>query len=477
MSELSKVLFPNKATGDTFTATEVNEIKSKLNAAIDFINTLSTTVTPPVSSKLTGNTQLFFLGDSITFGVATTYGFSYPQQVMTRLNDNIKFAKVQRGFSGQSAAWFNSNELQNTINMFNFTQYNNVVCVVYFGTNDLPTTDLDAFKTTILATYTALKNAGAKVIIVPVLNRTDKFSSASYDGRRLAFNEYAYANYKTLADGIADMKRQYVYLSEASSNSAFIAASDPDGLTGVHPTNRGAACIAEEVAQAIATLHGISLPAVAPITATVPTQYGTQPPNIGISSSGVGNGAGLPLDVTPEPGTPTQLVGNINWTSLVNVTNTNNRITKTSGVNNAWDASAISSQKIGASATSGEIGRATFHNVRISGSKIFGLSHDNPDSGYSSIDYAFYVDNTDWTIFENGVNLNNGALFGSGTAVFEIVVTSNTVKYLLNGDEVYQSSVAPTFPLFVDTSLFSTSADSAGASTLDGVTITAVNLL
>jgi hypothetical protein len=48
MSELSKVLFPNKATGDTFSAAEVNEIKAKLNALVDAFNLTQTNSTPVV---------------------------------------------------------------------------------------------------------------------------------------------------------------------------------------------------------------------------------------------------------------------------------------------------------------------------------------------------------------------------------------------------------------------------------------------
>lgn len=74
MTDLSKILYPNKATGDTFSAAEVNEIKAKFNAVIDYLNGLAT-VTPPTTAPATNqgpNVAISLSSTSIVAGTNVT---------------------------------------------------------------------------------------------------------------------------------------------------------------------------------------------------------------------------------------------------------------------------------------------------------------------------------------------------------------------------------------------------------------------
>jgi hypothetical protein len=60
-------------------------------------------------------------------------------------------------------------------------------------------------------------------------------------------------------------------------------------------------------------------------------------------------------------------------------------------------------------------------------------------------------------VYEKGVFRGQFGAFAAGD-VLQIRVESGVVRYLRNGVPLYTSSATPTFPLRVDTSLYSTGA-------------------
>jgi lysophospholipase L1-like esterase len=210
--------------------------------------------------------QLFFLGDSITYGIGTTgTGQSnsgivgpntYPKQALTMLSD-INVSSTIRGFSGQTQQWFNDNEMINTINMFRVNTFDIVACVVFFGANDICYPDKTAANiySSIVACHTSLRAGGAKTIVVPILNRKDSYAQADTNSKRLAVNAMLSANWPAFADGFADLSlHPNIYADAAPDDPTYFASPDPDGLSKVHPTDQGAGLIATEVAAAIHTL-------------------------------------------------------------------------------------------------------------------------------------------------------------------------------------------------------------------------------
>ena len=93
---------------------------------------------------------------------------------------------------------------------------------------------------------------------------------------------------------------------------------------------------------------------------------------------------------------------------------------------------------------------------------MVGLANGNSNSGYSDIDYALYMASGTLYIYEGG--LNRGS-FGAIAAAdkLRVSVESGVVKYRKNGNLIYTSALAPTYPLLVDSSLNSSGASIKGA--------------
>ncbi len=140
---------------------------------------------------------------------------------------------------------------------------------------------------------------------------------------------------------------------------------------------------------------------------------------------------------------------NVTWTNTVGVAVNGNSIGK-SAVEGWGNAGAVSTQAI----ATGD-GYADFTADGL-GYGMFGLSHGDTDQSYQDIDYALYIElgpNTIY-VFENGVNKGVVGTYTWGDR-FRVAVEGGVVKYRKNGTRLYTSAVAPTFPLLVDTSLYS----------------------
>ena len=135
------------------------------------------------------------------------------------------------------------------------------------------------------------------------------------------------------------------------------------------------------------------------------------------------------------------------------VLNSSNGLTKTSQ-SAGWNAGAISTKTISSN------GYVEFSTDELSTGKVCGLNHNNTGQSYTEIDFAISLGAGNIVrIFQNGASINNpstGAVsFGPYTTAdrFRVAVENGIVKYYKNGALLYTSSLTPTFPLVVDTSL------------------------
>lgn len=132
--------------------------------------------------------------------------------------------------------------------------------------------------------------------------------------------------------------------------------------------------------------------------------------------------------------------------TLTNMSFASGVLTKTGGSNNVFDAQAFSSNQIASS------GFVQFKPSQTNASFFIGLSADNADASFESIDYAmFCFNNGNLIIYENGVEITTVGTYATSD-VLRIEVSGGEVRYLQNGSVVYTSLVAPTFPLFMDSS-------------------------
>ena len=146
----------------------------------------------------------------------------------------------------------------------------------------------------------------------------------------------------------------------------------------------------------------------------------------------------------PLSGSQSSSTQNVVWTNLTNVTANGNSVTKTSGGDGWSDAGPISSQTI----TSGD-GYVEF---QLSANVLYaaaGLSKGNTDNTRDDIDFALArAGGAELEVRENGV-YKGGTPFDAA-AIFRVEVLNGVVQYKKNGSVFYTSTVAPTYPLLLD---------------------------
>ncbi len=143
--------------------------------------------------------------------------------------------------------------------------------------------------------------------------------------------------------------------------------------------------------------------------------------------------------------------GGVVWTSLVNATATGGSLQKSGGCDGCDDAGAVSQQQI----ASGD-GGVQFTASETSAIRYIGLSHGNTDTHLTDVDFAIRLGSGYAEVRENNV-YRSDTLTRAGD-VFKVAVVGGVVKYFKNGAVFYTSTVAPTYPLLVDTSLLSAGA-------------------
>ena len=147
--------------------------------------------------------------------------------------------------------------------------------------------------------------------------------------------------------------------------------------------------------------------------------------------------------------------GSVTWTNRVNATASGGSLQKTAGCDGCADAGATSQQQI----TSGD-GAVSFTATETSTIRYVGLSHGNTDTGVADVDFAIRLGPGYAEVRENNVYRADTPI-ASGDR-FKVAVVGGVVKYYKNGVLFYTSTVAPTYPLLVATSLLG-----AGATVTD----------
>jgi hypothetical protein len=137
---------------------------------------------------------------------------------------------------------------------------------------------------------------------------------------------------------------------------------------------------------------------------------------------------------------------NVVWVGLVNATATGNSLKKTSGCDGCADAGAASQQRI--SFGNGSIAFTASETTTL---RYAGLSVGNTGTGASEIAFAIRLQSGYAEVREKGT-YRADTPFVSGDR-FMIRVWGGIVRYLKNDVVFYMSSVTPTYPLLVDTSL------------------------
>jgi hypothetical protein len=125
-----------------------------------------------------------------------------------------------------------------------------------------------------------------------------------------------------------------------------------------------------------------------------------------------------------------------------------NSLTKTAA--EGWDnAGAASTQAI----VSGD-GYVEFTASETSSYRMCGLSQGDANQSYTDIDFAMYpTANSHVYVYEGGVYRGDFGTYATGD-LLRVAVEGGVVKYKKNGTVFYTSSVAPSYPLLVDTSLY-----------------------
>jgi len=141
---------------------------------------------------------------------------------------------------------------------------------------------------------------------------------------------------------------------------------------------------------------------------------------------------------------------NVTWTNAVGVSVSGNNLTKTAS--DGWGNSGASSTQ---TINSGD-GYVEFTATETNNARMCGLNHSDPDQSYG-IGFALGA----WPggtlyLFEAG----SYSVLGSYSAGdrLKVAVEGGVVKYRKNGTLIYTSTVAPTYPLLVDSALYSNGA-------------------
>ena len=206
---------------------------------------------------------IMFDGDSMTLGVGSTGGQTYPKQTIDSLTGSSS-AWVSRniGRSGYTVAQMSSDASTRIDFRFRSSRIHNIL-VLFGGTNDLYYgADAATTYNNIVTYVTARRNAGYKVIINTILPRSGGVTPVTFEADRQTVNTLLRNNWQSFADGLSDIASSTI-IGQAGdeSNATYYADS-------IHPTNAGYAIVAASVAEQINTLTTPTITSLSPATAT-----------------------------------------------------------------------------------------------------------------------------------------------------------------------------------------------------------------
>ena len=162
----------------------------------------------------------------------------------------------------------------------------------------------------------------------------------------------------------------------------------------------------------------------------------------------------FPLVVDMSFSTPGGAIGTLdfvhgggNWQNAVGVAVSGSSITKTGPP--GWNAGASTFERIPGF---GFVEFTTGENTTV---KVAGLSRGDANQDWTDIDYGIHL-RANGTIGIRELGAQVGTTFGTYVAgdVFRISVASGVVTYAKNGVDFYTSTVAPSFEMQLDTSLY-----------------------
>jgi arylsulfatase A-like enzyme len=159
-------------------------------------------------------------------------------------------------------------------------------------------------------------------------------------------------------------------------------------------------------------------------------------------------GATLSTVVVSGFSTPLAPVGDpVAWTSLVDVADSANSLTKTGTY--GWNAGAVSLAHLSA----GD-GYVEFSASETTTSRMLGLSNGNGGTSYADIDFAMYLRaGGELRVYEGGTYVGTYGSYGTGD-ILRVEVAGGLVQYSRNGTVFETSALTPTYPLLVDTALY-----------------------
>jgi hypothetical protein len=180
------------------------------------------------------------------------------------------------------------------------------------------------------------------------------------------------------------------------------------------------------------------------VTPTYPLIVDTALHTNGCTLNAVVLGGAWVMPATP-PTTP------VTWLSPVGVTAVGNSLTKTGTT--GWNAGAVSGQTLG----SGD-GYVEITATETTSYRAFGLSNGNPGVTYTEIDFAINLAaNGTATVYENGTARVGLGTYATGDK-FRVQISGGVVFYQMNGATLYTSTVSPSYPLIVDSALYTNGA-------------------
>lgn len=143
-------------------------------------------------------------------------------------------------------------------------------------------------------------------------------------------------------------------------------------------------------------------------------------------------------------------VQNVTWSNGLYVSISGNSMTRNSG-GNSWDAGAFSNEYLAA----GKNGYVESVAQETTAYRMFGFSDNDPNTSYSSIDFAIYLHMSGYLyIYENGSNPWGAGSYTMGD-VFRVAREGTAIKYYKNGVVFYTSAVtALSGNLYADTSIY-----------------------
>jgi hypothetical protein len=145
----------------------------------------------------------------------------------------------------------------------------------------------------------------------------------------------------------------------------------------------------------------------------------------------------------------------VTWTGGVNTLISGNSFSKNAGTNSTWDSGAISSQSI----TSGD-GYVEFTVDKSTTAEMVGLSNGDSNQSYTDIDYAIFPTiGGNIRIYEFGSPVLVGGVqditpYVAGDKL-KVAIENGNIKYYKNGILLHSHVATPTYPLIVDTSIYS----------------------